>query len=37
MVKSIMARFLQDLNDDISSFVEMFPYRTWQGLVSYAH
>jgi hypothetical protein len=31
-----MARFLHGLNDDISSFVEMFPYQTLQDLVDQA-
>jgi hypothetical protein len=31
--ESRMARFLHGLNDDISCFVEMFPYQTLQDLV----
>jgi hypothetical protein len=31
-----MARILHGLNDDISSFVEMFPYQTLQDLVDQA-
>jgi hypothetical protein len=31
-----MARFLHGLNDDISCFVEMFPYQTLQDLVDQA-
>ena len=31
-----MARFLGGLNDEISSFVEMFPYNTLQDLVDQA-
>jgi hypothetical protein len=31
-----MARFLHGLNDDISSFVEMFAYQTLQDLVDQA-
>jgi hypothetical protein len=31
-----MARFLHGINDDISSFVEMFPYQTLQDLVDQA-
>jgi hypothetical protein len=34
--ESRMARFLHGLNDDISSFVEMFPYQTLQELVDQA-
>jgi hypothetical protein len=34
--ESRMARFLHGLNDDISSFVEMFPYQTLQDLVDQA-
>jgi hypothetical protein len=34
--ESIMARFLGRLNEDISRFVEMFPYRTLQDLVDQA-
>ena len=29
-----MARFLNGLNEEISSFVEMFPYHNLQGLVA---
>jgi len=31
-----MARFLGGLNEEISGFVEMFPYRTLQDLVDQA-
>jgi hypothetical protein len=31
-----MARFLGGLNEEISSFVEMFPYHTLQDLVDQA-
>ena len=31
-----MARFLGGLNEEISGFVEMFPYRTLQDLVDEA-
>jgi hypothetical protein len=31
-----MARFLSGLNQEISGFVEMFPYRTLQDLVGQA-
>jgi hypothetical protein len=34
--KSTMARFLGGLNEEISGFVEMFPYRTLQDLVDQA-
>jgi hypothetical protein len=34
--ESRMARFLHGLDDDISSFVEMFPYQTLQVLVDQA-
>jgi hypothetical protein len=34
--ESRMAKFLHGLNDDISSFVEMFPYQTLQDLVDQA-
>jgi hypothetical protein len=34
--ESRMARFLHGLSDDISSFVEMFPYQTLQDLVDQA-
>jgi hypothetical protein len=34
--ESRMVRFLHGLNDDISSFVEMFPYQTLQDLVDQA-
>jgi hypothetical protein len=34
--ESKMARFLSGLNEEISGFVEMFPYRTLQDLVDQA-
>jgi hypothetical protein len=34
--ESTMARFLGGLNEEISGFVEMFPYRTLQDLVDQA-
>jgi hypothetical protein len=34
--ESTMARFLGRLNEEISGFVEMFPYRTLQDLVDQA-
>jgi hypothetical protein len=34
--KSTMARFLGGLNEEISRFVEMFPYRTLQDIVDQA-
>ena len=31
-----MARFLNGLNEEISGFVEMFPYHNLQGLIDQA-